>query len=107
MRRINKYGVSRSRDKKGRIVKRELKDYTMCIHASVGGVERQCGCLLRKYMKKILNATKEGVCQAITAHYHKEGVSNIIGGGSSIILATAVIEYEDGIQNVPIPQGSK
>ena len=28
-------------------------------------------------------------------------------GGSSIILATAVIEYEDGIQNVPIPQGSK
>ena len=31
-------------------------------------------------MKKILNATKEGVCQAITAHYHKEGVSNIIGG---------------------------
>ena len=80
MRKINKYGVSRSRDKKGRIVKREFKDYTMCIHASVGGVERQCGCLLRKYMKKILNATKEGVCQAITAHYHKEGVSNIIGG---------------------------
>ena len=33
---INKYGVSRSRDKKGRIVKREFKDYTMCIHASVG-----------------------------------------------------------------------
>ena len=31
-------------------------------------------------MKKILNATKEGVCQAITAHYHKEGVGNIIGG---------------------------
>ena len=36
MRKINKYGVSRSRDKKGRIVKREFKDYTMCIHASVG-----------------------------------------------------------------------
>ena len=30
------YGVSRSRDKKGRIVKREFKDYTMCIHAQVG-----------------------------------------------------------------------
>lgn len=40
MRKINKYGVSRSRDKKGRIVKRELKDYTMCIHASVGGGKR-------------------------------------------------------------------
>ena len=37
MKRINKYGVSRSRDKKGKIVKRELKDYTMCIHASVEG----------------------------------------------------------------------
>lgn len=36
MRKINKYGVSRSRDKKGKIVKRELKDYTMCIHAQVG-----------------------------------------------------------------------
>ena len=58
-------------------------------------------------MKKILNVTKEGVCQAITAHYHKDGAGNIIGGGSSIILATAVIEYEDGIPNVPIPQGSK
>ena len=58
-------------------------------------------------MKKILNATKGGVCQAITAHYHKEGAGNIIGGGSSIILATAVIEYEDGIQNVPISEGSK
>ena len=33
---INKDGVSRSRDKKGKIVKRELKDYTMCIHAQVG-----------------------------------------------------------------------
>ena len=37
MGKINKYGVSRSRDKKGRIVKRELKDYTMRIHVSVGG----------------------------------------------------------------------
>ena len=36
MKKINKYGVSRSRDKKGRIVKREFKDYTMCIHAQVG-----------------------------------------------------------------------
>ena len=31
------YGVSRSRDKKGKIVKREFKDYIMCVHASVGG----------------------------------------------------------------------
>ena len=40
MKRINKYGLSRSRDKKGKIVKREFKDYTMCIHASVGGGKR-------------------------------------------------------------------
>ena len=37
MRKKKYYGVSRSRDKKGKIVKREFKDYTMCIHASVGG----------------------------------------------------------------------
>lgn len=30
------YGVSRSRDKRGKIVNREFKDYTMCIHAQVG-----------------------------------------------------------------------
>ena len=36
MKKINKYGVSRSRDKNGKIVKREFKDYTMCIHAQVG-----------------------------------------------------------------------
>ena len=48
-----------------------------------------------KMKYRILNVTKDGVCQAITAHYHKEGVSNIIGGGSSIVLATAVIEYEE------------
>ena len=30
------YGVSRSRDKNGKIVKREFEDYTMCIHAQVG-----------------------------------------------------------------------
>ena len=29
--------MSRSRDKNRKIVKREFKDYTMCIHASVGG----------------------------------------------------------------------
>ena len=29
--------MSRSRDKKGKIVKREFRDYTMCVHASVGG----------------------------------------------------------------------
>ena len=47
---------------------------------------------------RILNVTKDGVCQTITAHYHKEGVSNIIGGGSSVVLATAVIEYEEDTQ---------
>ena len=37
MRKKKYYGVSRSRDKKGKVVKREFRDYTMCIHASVGG----------------------------------------------------------------------
>lgn len=34
---IKAYGISRSRDKKGKIVKQELKDYTMCVHTMVGG----------------------------------------------------------------------
>lgn len=43
-------------------------------------------------MKKILNATKDGVCKAIIAGYHKAGVGNFIGGGSSEILNTAIYE---------------
>ena len=35
----NCYGVSRSRDRKGKIVHQELKPYTMCIHTFVGGDE--------------------------------------------------------------------
>ena len=37
MKKINKYEVSKTRDTKGKVVKREFKDYIMCIHASVGG----------------------------------------------------------------------
>lgn len=31
------YGVSRSRDRKGKIIHQELKPYTMCVHTFVGG----------------------------------------------------------------------
>lgn len=31
------YGLSRTRDKKGNIVKRTLMDWTNCVHASVNG----------------------------------------------------------------------
>lgn len=31
------YGISRSRDKKGNIVKRNVVDYVMCIHTLVAG----------------------------------------------------------------------
>lgn len=31
------YGLSRSRDKRGNIVKRNLNPYVNCIHCSVGG----------------------------------------------------------------------
>ena len=37
------YGVSRSRDRKGNIVHQELKPYTMCIHANVGGLGDDAG----------------------------------------------------------------
>ena len=31
------YGLSRSRDKKGNIIKRTLNEYVNCLHASCGG----------------------------------------------------------------------
>ena len=39
------YGVSRSRDRKGKIVHQELKPYTMCIHTFVGGGLSVNGCI--------------------------------------------------------------
>ena len=35
--RIECYGLSRSRDAKGKIVDRPINDYTNCIHTCVGG----------------------------------------------------------------------
>jgi len=37
------FGLSRSRDKKGVVVKRDLHDYVNCIHTCVGGGTRICG----------------------------------------------------------------
>ena len=42
MKRINTYGVSRTRDRAGNIIKRELKPYTMCLHTRSGGGMRIC-----------------------------------------------------------------
>lgn len=37
------YGVSRNRDKKGKVVKRNLNPYVNCIHTLTGGGKRQYG----------------------------------------------------------------
>ena len=34
--RLNAYGVSRTRDKKGVIIKRDLRDWVNCIHTMAG-----------------------------------------------------------------------
>lgn len=31
------YGISRTRDKKGRIIKRDMRDWVNCIHTMAGG----------------------------------------------------------------------
>ena len=46
------YGVSRSRDRKGKIIHQELKPYTMCVHTFVGGGEESravVGAEVRRY----------------------------------------------------------
>ena len=42
MKLTNIYGLSRTRDKKGKIVGREFKDFVMCIHPSAGGGQHGC-----------------------------------------------------------------
>ena len=52
MKKINKYGVSRTRDTKGKVVKREFKDYIMCIHASVGGGRENMWVLVAEFYEE-------------------------------------------------------
>ena len=40
------YGLSRSRDKKGNVVSRNLNPYVNCIHSQVGGGEIICSAIL-------------------------------------------------------------
>ena len=56
------YGVSRSRDKSGKVVKRELKDYTMCIHASIGGGRENMWVLIAEEYEEDTEYNKAG-CQ--------------------------------------------
>jgi len=37
MKMTNAYGLSRTRDEKGKVIKRDLKPYTMCLHTQLGG----------------------------------------------------------------------
>ena len=59
MRKKKYYGVSRSRDKKGKVVKREFRDYTMCIHASVGGCRENMWVLVAEVYKEDDEEKKE------------------------------------------------
>ena len=36
------YAISRTRDEKGNIIKRSIKDYVNTIHTLVGGVTKRC-----------------------------------------------------------------
>ena len=36
MKRIAAYGISRTRDKKGKIVKQDLRDWVNCVHTMAG-----------------------------------------------------------------------
>ena len=49
-----------------------------------GGVSR------KRRLSWCINAPSQ-CAQTLTLHYHKEGWSNFLGGGSSLMLATAVI----------------
>jgi hypothetical protein len=45
--------------------------------------------------RKAINIHSHGVCGVITAHYHKDGVSNILPNTKSQIKAVAIlIEYD-------------
>lgn len=53
MKKTEYYGLSRSRDKKGVVVKRNLNPYVSCIHATVGGIENMWVLIAEVYEETI------------------------------------------------------
>lgn len=51
MKRRTAYVVSRSRDRKGKIIKQELKPYTMCVHTFCGGGYESMAVLVAEIVK--------------------------------------------------------
>ena len=57
---VSKYGVSRSRDKKGNVVKREFKDYVMCLHTSCGGGRENMMVLIAEVYEGVQDSGSQG-----------------------------------------------
>jgi hypothetical protein len=59
------YGLSRSRDKKGKVVKRSLNDYVNCLHTQVGSAREN----MEVYVIEVyVEREVERDCEKIT-HY--------------------------------------
>lgn len=59
------YGLSRSRDKKGKVVKRSLNDYVNCLHTQVGSARDN----MKIYIVEVyVEREAERDCEKITSY---------------------------------------
>ena len=95
------FGLSRTRDSKGVVVKRDLRPYVNCIHTSVGsGYENmQVLVLEMQTIKQIPINTAQGVASCIKASYCNMCWANFVRRlekkKNDGFRATAIIEVYD------------
>lgn len=75
------YGLSRSRDKTGKVVKRSLNPYVNCLHTQVGGARDNMEIYVIEIMEKEnivepLNPYEDGTARTIKSQYYKNGRAN-------------------------------
>lgn len=60
------YGIARPRDRQGKVVKRGLKPYTMCLHTNAAGGRENMLVLIAEYYESDIETGTDGVRESHT-----------------------------------------
>ena len=84
------YGISRTRDKKGVIIKQTTLPWVNCIHTMVGG-----GATGTSYTRIPINTTPDGCAFTIRTGYERHAYLNGMTRGGGFYPATGVLEITE------------
>ena len=102
------YGLSRSRDKTGKVVKRSLNPYVNCLHTQVGGARDNMEVYVIEIMEKEdivkpLKPYKDGTCRTIKAQYQQSRRAKFARqdglGATGVVQIGNIYPDTDGFKN--------